>query len=270
MKLPEFTLVHRGGPPTAKARVKATRGVGAGRPTGASPAELAKEALPAVASGAQRVGIWDLGAYVGRLPQVIEAVNRAQNELAFFEALAAMPAGTVSQPERVRAWARELGGPRRMPGLEANVIAEDFYRRAEKVRRDLGIDYLAGVTAKLIADEDDDQVYYNLFAAATKRLILVSSYDLRKYAAKAGRPFEAAVVGLVVAEVLALRNRRLEFHSENRGCLFDYNEDRASIVKVLKDPRIEDSCLQKIAPAQRTAAVALVEALRRYPEGGRS
>ena len=44
----------------------------------------------------------------------------------------------------------------------------------------------------------------------------------------------------------------------------------AGIVTVLKDPRIEDSCLQKIPPPRRPAAVALFEALRRYPEGGPS
>jgi hypothetical protein len=256
VKLPEFTLVHQ--------RWQA-RGDKAGR-AGAERAAFAGSPPPTKAS---RVGIWDLGAYVGRLPQVIEAVNRAQNELVFYEALAAMPTGTVSQPSRVRAWSKALGGPRRLPGLLANVIAEDFFKRAERVRRDLGLDYLAGLTAKMIADEDAEQVYYNLLAAARSRLILVSTCDLRKYAARAGRPFESAVVGLVVAEVLTLLHRRLEFHPD-RGCLFDYNEDRAGIVKVLKDPRIEDSCLQKIPLAHRPAAVALVEALRQYPKGGPS
>jgi hypothetical protein len=255
MKLPEFTLVHQRRQPKGDTPGPTTRGA-------------TLRASPPRTKG-KRVGIWDLGAYVGRLPQVIEAVNRAQDELVFFEAIAAMPAGTVSQPSRVRAWSNERGGPRRLPGLEANVIADDFFKRAERVRRDLGLDYLAGVTAKMIADEDEEQVYYNLFAAARQRLMLVSSYDLRKYAAKAGRPFESAVVGLVVASVLTLLHRRLEFHPD-RGCLFDYNEDRAGIVKILKDPRIEDSCLQKIPPPHRPAALALVEALRRYTEGGPS
>lgn len=253
MKLPEYTLVHEGGPARVHPRLRASRAALGGPPP---PATKAK-----------RVGIWDLGAYVGRLPQVIEVVNRAQAALVFYEALAAMPTGTVSQPSRVRAWSRDRGGPRRLPGLEANVIADDFFKRAERVRRDLGLDYLAGLTSKMIADEDEEQVYYNLFAVARSRLILVSTCDLRTYAAKAKRPFESAVVGLVVAEVLTLLHRRLQFHPD-RGCLFDYNEDRAGIVKILKDPRIEDSCLQKIPPSERPAAAALVEALRRYPEGG--
>lgn len=256
MKLPEFTLVHQ--------RRQALRDK-----TARASATRAAFVEPAPATKALRVGIWDLGAYVGRLPQVIEAVNRAQDEMVFYEALAAMPSGTVSQPSRVRAWSEDLGGPRRLPGLLANVIADDFFKRAEPVRRDLGLHYLAGLTSKMIADEDEEQVYYNLFAVAHRRLILVSTCELRKYAAKAGRPFESAVVGLVVAEVLTLLHRRLEFHPD-RGCIFDYNEDRAGIVKVLKDPRIEDSCLRKIPLPQRPAAVALLEALRRYPEGGPS
>jgi hypothetical protein len=63
------------------------------------------------------VGIWDLGARVGLLPRVIETLNQAQPAFTFFDVQAAIPAGMISRPERVVAWAQERLG-KKLPKAE--------------------------------------------------------------------------------------------------------------------------------------------------------
>lgn len=51
------------------------------------------EATAARAKGSMKtVGIWDLGAWVGGLPDIVKSLNEAQSSLLFFEAQAALPA----------------------------------------------------------------------------------------------------------------------------------------------------------------------------------
>lgn len=214
------------------------------------------------------VGIWDLGARVSRLPRIIEVLNAAQGLFTIFEVEAAIPAGMISRPERVVAWLREQTGkaPSRKDRseIENNMIAEDFYRRADIVRKDLGLDYLVGITPSMVAFEDAGQVYWNNFATYDKRLVLASTYDLRMFAEKAGRPFEVAVGGLICSMLLVAVNPKLGYHQENTGCLFDMNLDRKSIVKTIKNARIDERCMSLMRPKYRPVAEALLEALQNY------
>src|SRR2546423_182204 len=59
------------------------------------------EDVPAVT-----VGVWDIDAFIPRRGAMIEALNRAQAAFVFFEVFAAVPAGLVTPPERVKAWAK--------------------------------------------------------------------------------------------------------------------------------------------------------------------
>jgi hypothetical protein len=195
MRLPRFTLVHRRRAAPAVARA-------ARRPP---PAPRA----PAAAAIAVRVGLWDLGANLGRLPGLVAVLNRAQGALVFFETMAALPAGMVSRPERVRAWCRERRGQMRLPGLEPNVIAEDFYARADPVRRELGLDWLIGITPRRITGEQDGRLLWNVLSARRRRLLLVSSHGLRERAALGGAPFERAVGERALAALLAALHPRL-------------------------------------------------------------
>lgn len=260
MKLPPFTLVHdldpdpeRPSTGTAEHRLAHLRGE---QPAGAE-------------SPTKRVGIWDLDAYVGGLPDIIEALNASQPAFTFFEVQATIPAGLVSAPARVVRWASEnvdLGASDKRD-MGDNVIAEDFYRHADRVRTDLGLDHLIGLTPKMVAGDEGDKIFWNHFSTFQERLVLASVYELPKFAREAGRPYEALVGGLVVAQLLvAIDYPGLGFHA-NRGCLFDYNEDRVSIVKAAKRPRIEAACLRKIRTDHREAATRLVEALRAYTGG---
>lgn len=242
-----------------------------------NPSDNMKTALPAlerVVTELDRqpnvltVGIWDLGAYVGRLPQIIEAMNVAQDAFAIFEVEAAIPAGMISRPEKVVAWVREQAGSppsqKDCSEIENNIIAEDFYRRANIVRKDLGLDYLVGITPSMVAFEEEGQIHWNYFATYDKHLVLASTYDLRMFAKKAGRPFEVAVGGLICSMLLAAVNPRLDYHQKNTGCMFDMNLDRESVAHSIKEARIDESCLKLMLKRYRPVAKALNEALRNY------
>jgi hypothetical protein len=214
------------------------------------------------------VGILDLDARIGRLPHVIEALNRAQNLFTFFDLQAPMPAGLLIPSDRFDSWARHRAGRKRFSKEERkefsdNLMFNDFYKYAKVVRQTSGLDYLVGITQYMVAGEEDGVYYWNYFSTAHRHVILASAYDLREYAKLAGRPFEVAVTGVALAQLLAEMNKKLDFH-DDRGCLFDMNLSRVSIVKALKKAQIEPDCLTKIEPKYRTAVQAMVAALRDY------
>lgn len=141
---------------------------------------------------------------------------------------------------------------------------DDFQKFARVVHKQAGVDYLAGITPYKVAWTDGDKLHWNYFTASDKRVILVSAFNMREYAAQAGRPFEAAVAGMVLAEVLASLNRRLKYHEENTGCLFDFHEERSTIIESIRQARIGPECLPLIDEKYREAAVALINMLRNY------
>jgi hypothetical protein len=259
MKLPPFTLVHDLDPerPGTDAAEESLGGV--------RPRIVADLGQPKVV----RVGIWELDTHVGGLPKIIEWLNAAQPAFTFFDVQATIPAGLVSAPVRVRHWASENATvtAKERRDMADNVIAGDFYRHAERVRADLRLDYLIGLTPKMVADEGPDEIFWNHFSTSRERLVLASTYELAKFSREAGRPLEAVVGGLVVAQLLVAMEPALVFH-EDRGCVFDYNEDRVSIVRIAKTPRVEAACLRKIRPATRDAAAAMIKALATYGRGG--
>ncbi len=215
------------------------------------------------------IGIWELGTNAGFLPRVIEKLNLAQPSFTFFKIQAAIPAGMVSQPARVASWVRENLGrslsKSERENMDNNIIAEDFFKRAEQVRREVGVDYLIGVASSMVATEEEGWVLWNYFSDSSGRTILASAYEVYEFARKAGRTFEMAVAFIAIGQLLVTLNRpRLGFHDEDRGCLFDKNELRANIVSALQKPHIEPGCLSLIAPKYRKATLILMDVLHKY------
>ena len=296
MKLPPFTLVYRPGQADFSRSPQARRlmaeldehvqGIGsslrdvspairgallATAQLAGGPAGSAKQVAQAVGElrrqeKVEKVGFWDLSAQVGELPRVIAALNKAQPVFTFFEVQAAIPSGLISRPERVVAWVegslqKSLTTEEREV-IGSNVIFEDFASRARQIRTDLGLDHLLGIVPAMIAFEEDGSLYWNYFSMSEPGLVLASTFDVFRFAQKARRPFEAAVAGIAVSTLLVLLNPRLRFHDAVRGCFFDFNEERHTIVKALRRPHIEKSCLAMIEPHYRGAAEAMTKALR--------
>jgi hypothetical protein len=245
------------------------------------------------------VGIWDLGAFAAWLPSWLSVMNRAQATFTFFQVRAAVPVGLVSRPTRIAALARASLADdlpeEKLAEIQENVIAEDFFARAKDVQRDVGVDYLIGITPYLLAGSESGQIYWNRYAASSDKLILLSTQGLRTQAEAEGRDFEMAVSLLLLKHLLVAVNPNVELHvygaapkteaeieheawlqergqsAEDTGeydlCVFGYDEnDPSNISRSLRQPLIERRCLRRMEPANQHSAAALVEVLHRHIE----
>jgi hypothetical protein len=236
-------------------------------------AEAVEQSLKPVVLELQRtekvitVALWDLDTRIGHLPRIVELLTRSQSHFTFFETQAPIPTGLVLRSENFMSWAKKNLSKKDaqidQSKLKDNLMFNEFHRYARKVHKDLGVDYLVGITRYMVAGEDEDGFYWNYFSTSQGKFALVSSYGLREYAAKAERPFEVAIAMLVLSQVLVLINRRLGFH-ENTGCIFDFNEDRVSIVNSLKRLEIDSDCWNKIEEKYRQPVSDMLTALRSY------
>lgn len=222
-------------------------------------------------AAALNVGLWDLGAYFGGIKRIIEGANSAQKSFVFWEVQASVPLGLAKRSTAVADWFERNGhAPTAQEreemeaDLDKNVIADEFFEYADSIRADLGLDYIVGISPSMLATVYEGEVYWNLFATFSKKTVIASTYELREYGRQAQRPFEVMVAGVIVAQLLVARFfPKLHFH-DDRGCFFDYHEDRSTIVSTAREPRIEPSCMEAIDPAYRPATEALLEFLRNY------
>lgn len=253
MKLSKYILVHS--PDTIQAVKKRADKIG-------------KSALLDISRSTPKtisIGVWDLGAWLGGLTNLIETMNRVQKSFVFFEVKATVPAGLISQPQRIIPWITDAIGRKlnlaEKRDIQNNLIANDFFELAEVVRKDLNIDYIVGITPSMVAGLDEEGAYWNHFSTCDKRTILASTFQLREFAKKSGHPFDAFLATILIAQVLVAKfYPKLGFH-EDSGCIFDYNADRVSIMSKANDPRIEPSCMENISAPYRPAAHALVDFL---------
>jgi hypothetical protein len=221
------------------------------------------------------IGLWDLGAWLGGLHRIVEAMNDAQGVFIFFEVKASVPVGLAKAREVVETrFATEAPGMTlnaddrhaMKQELDANVIANDFFELAEPIRKDLGIDFIVGITPSMIAGYQGKKVYWNRISTFADHTILVSTYQLREFAEETGRPFEAFIAGIIIAQMLVAKfTPDLAFH-DNRGCMFDYNADRVSIMEKAHDLKIEPDCMEAIDATYRPAVQALVGLLRNFKQ----
>ena len=148
---------------------------------------------------------------------------------------------------------------------EKNIIANDFFEFAEPIRKDIGIDYLVGITPSMVAGYNKDKhMFWNYFATFSDKTIMVSTYGLREFAKSTKRKYEAFLAGIVIAQFLVAKfNPKLHFH-ENCGCLFDFNEDRTSIMDKAYKLDICQNCYDAISESYHPSVMALLDFLRNY------
>lgn len=284
MKLPAFTLVHsmnRRSSETEAGGVfelrAAKKGLRDSIEASFSSGVLNKSAVGRVAKEINRqpnvrtVGIWDLGAWVGALPKIIETMNKAQPDIVIFEIQAAIPSGLVQDASRVAYRAEEILGRKlkraERAELHAAIVDVDFFHLGERVRREVGVDYLIALTGDRIAgeisDDDGHTFHSDFFSSPEGRVCLVSTNGLRELAETAKRPFEMAVGYVFLGSLLVAMNPGISFH-DDAGCLFDYNYDRTKIARGLAAPNIDDDCLGKIKPGYRSMTRHLLQSLSSY------
>ncbi|WP_333978270.1 hypothetical protein [Burkholderia cepacia] len=221
---------------------------------------------------ANTVGLLDLGARVSGMPRLIERMNAAQDRLVFLEVQTPVPAGMVKTGSMLVAeFEHELGYSLEdsdVSDLGRNMLVNEFLTFAESVRVVNGLDALVGITPAMLAFREGRNSFWNYFSYGVDCLSVISTYDLRRFASSAGRPFEAAVGMLVVGQIVSTRND-IHFHRESRGCPLDFNEDREGLVESIRTMRFDDKCLETLDArdvAEAEAARSLVAALRRMKE----
>jgi hypothetical protein len=249
------------------------------KPVASTKPNLSAEVLKVVeraASGtiASTVGILDLGAWVSRLPDLLKVMNKSQDALVFLELQTPVPAGLVKTKEPLVKWAQQkLRRPlqeQESQELLRNMLADEFFYFAESVRVRNKLDFLIGLTPAMIAFEDDDGPKWNYSVvgsvAGKEDVAVVSTCDLREFAMKAGRPYEAAIGMLIAAQVLAKRND-MKYHPETRGCIFDFNNNPADIIVSIRGMSIDADCMSHFKDKDEAKnAKRLVAALSRMKE----
>lgn len=146
------------------------------------------------------------------------------------------------------------------------MIANDYFPLAESIRTDLGLDYIVGITPSMVAGESTDGSFYtDHFSTYDGYTVLASSYDLQRYASESGMTFDAFLAAIVISELLVAICENLGFHDDS-GCLFDFNDDRDSLIKDVGNPLIEPTCMDKINPEYRDAAKSFVDFIRSIRE----
>lgn len=220
------------------------------------------------------VGIWSLDAWLGSISNLIEALNQQQSKFVFYEVEASVPAGLISRPERVIPWLdaalknahnknAKTAIEQAKNTIQDNLIANDFFGVADRIRTDIGLNYIVGVTPSMVAGKDEDGFYYtDHFSTCAGHTILASSYDLHAFADSSGLSFQAFLTTIIISELLVAICPKLGFHHPDTGCLFDYNENRANLIKDVRDLKIDPGCMELIEPPYRDAARSFLNFIR--------
>lgn len=214
----------------------------------------------------KRIGLLDLGVWIAGMPDLLSRLNAAQDIYTLFEINAPVPAGLRKMPEGLVDWMRhhQFNPSKAVRAkLEPHVIADEFFTVGADIRSGMGLNMVIGLAPVMVAGDDGSEIYWNHFSSVSNNVALLSTTDMREFASKAGRPFEAAVGVLLIGALLVRFNTKLDYHDPNRGCVLDYNEDRISLIETIRDLKICSACAKKMDVPQRTATVAMLGALRR-------
>jgi hypothetical protein len=216
----------------------------------------------------KQIGVWDLGAYVAHFAKILDKWNRCQKQYRFERAVINVPHQLIIGGDRTKNAALEYLGEDRVreesKALSNNLFVDAISSIASEIRISGNYEQVALVTPYMLAFLENNRFHYNYYAVTLSRSIFVSAYEMREFAARAKRPFEAAIGAVLLAEVLATSYPQLTFHTETRGCLFDKNVERRTVVTKFKKMRIESSCLELIPSSLRETAERMTKVLRDY------
>lgn len=222
-------------------------------------------------SKAVRVAIVDLGVWIGSLNTFIEKLNAAQSEYEFFIVRQVVPSWLNSQKPKLVAWLeQQMQRPlneRELETITPHVIFEEYLPFGKRIQKQLGIRYIFGLTPSRIAvatGEEEPQPlikYIDYFSSSKQGIGLISTDEILVFSKQVKRPLIAGVGVLLIGAVLAETNSKIDFHVEDRGCLFDYCEERSDVKFCIKKAFIEDSCLKLLPRKRRAAALAMVDVI---------
>ncbi|SCY85066.1 CHAT domain-containing protein [Rhizobium sp. NFACC06-2] len=210
------------------------------------PSVIASAALDAADQRKIKVAIVDFDAKAGFLPELVEVANKAQTYYEFRVAYIPLPSDYLRTDEKE-------DGQTYVPRLRSYL---------EPMAAKLEVDHVCCLTQHMVANE----THFNLFMSALtdeRRVMVVSTKDLRKFAAEADTSFAKTVFSLCLSAVMWADKRwGLEYHQETAGCPMDYCEVRSHITVGLRKMKFDhEPCRSKIHDEQMLAALDALAAL---------
>ncbi|WP_395494597.1 hypothetical protein [Acetobacter sp. KSO5] len=212
-----------------------------------------------------------MSARAGLLFRVLDHVSRRQSKFTFYPVEASLPMGVGMIGDAFRS--RFETGRRRIlendwDELSQNIAVQEFFPFLAETRKRINVDVIVGLFAPMLAytiDNGDNtlSLEWNYFSVGEGREVAISSYGIREYASKAGRPFEAAIAMMTMAQVWS-SIYNVGFHEETRGCPFDFCENRDDLVGAIKRMELCAQSLEAIPANERDSVLKCLEAIRDY------
>ena len=178
-----------------------------------------------------RVGIADLDIGLTNLPQLAQRLNTIQSYFHF----------TCPYLPSIKNAVRAIGG---YPNLDVHQVPASFYAEHQY----LAVDLVACLTRYPLAFRDGDKVLYNYFSGPgerDERFMFISAHLLYEFTKQASCTFEKGIVYIIVSQ-LVVYFTDVGYHPATRGCVMDFCENRADIVKGLKSMKFCSWCEPQI------------------------
>lgn len=234
-----------------------------------SPLPRKRKVRARVSDNTRKIGILDISARAGLLFELLEIVSRRQHSFTFYPVETSVPMGIGTIGETWWDDMRRAGvnAPSEREDLRLNIAVQEYFPFLRLTREAVGVDIIAGLFEPMLAfsqmQSDRKEFHWNYFSLGEDDEVAISVHGLRDYAAAAGRPFEAAVALLTLAQIWSsLFN--VKFHKESRGCIFDFCRDRDDLVDVIREARLCPQSLTDIPQIERDDVEKCLQAIREY------
>jgi hypothetical protein len=217
-----------------------------------------------------KVALVDIDSGVGFLPELAERANAAQDYYHFRVSYPPVPTATIAAGYNKKTGVVTPAKFDLKHGaiVEGKLVQITWAPRLDEILaglpKTLKVDMACCLTANMIGDGKE----YDLFTCplkANSKVMLISTFDARRYAEKAGVSFEMAVLFLCLGQLLSSDPKLdLSFHDETAGCLMDYCDDRDDVVVGLKHMKFDHTpCRDDVSDKKQLAAIDALLALEK-------
>lgn len=228
-----------------------------------SPLARTRSVRARVANEINKIGIFDISARAGLLFQLLTTISRRQPTYIFYPVETAVPMGLGMFGKSRIAELQAADPSEDYSALECNIDVEQFDSLLEETRQQVKVDLIAGLFGPMLAFHEDSELNFNYFSIPVGKNVAVSVFEVRDYAKQAGRPFEAAVAMITLAQVWA-KLYDIGYHDETRGCPFDYCENRVDLVDSIRGAKLCPESLAAIPANARDSVEKCLQAIREY------
>ncbi|MEM6474797.1 MAG: hypothetical protein AAF687_01380 [Pseudomonadota bacterium] len=195
----------------------------------------------------------------------LDFLSRRQSSYTFYPVEARIPTGLGHIDETVlRNYALSS---EEQDEVKDNVLIDDFFPLLRETRADVGVDHLVAFVRQPLASIGNTRgssgLIWNYFSIGYGTEIVISVSDVREFARKANRPFEAAVTMMALAAIWTSQFG-LKYHEETRSCPMDFNRDREGLIQSIRKMELCSHCQARLSPDELDDANTCLDLLRDY------